>query len=415
MEVKLGYKQTEVGAIPADWQVSTLGETCVFENGDRGINYPSPASFARTGVPFVNAGHVGEGHINRNDMDYITRQAYDRLGAGKIDTGDILFCLRGSLGKFGVVDPDFGEGAIASSLVIVRPRSSSLRVDYLSYYFSSSPCARMIGKWSGGAAQPNLGAQDLARFVFPAPPLLEQRAIATALSDVDALLGGLDRLIAKKRDLKQAAMQQLLTGQTRLPRFEGEWEVKRIDEIADTDPENLSVTTNPSYQFNYISLEDVDYGYLVGCSEQVFVQAPSRARRRVQADDVLVATVRPNLKSHLRFSVQGGEWVCSTGFCVIRCRKEVSDPGYVFQHFFADLVNNQIESLIAGSNYPAINNADIRALSIPIPAIDEQTAIATVLSDMDVEMEALLKRRHKTRDLKQAMMQELLTGRTRLL
>ncbi len=131
---RAGYQRIDV----------TLSETCVFENGDRGKNYPSSVSFARSGVPFVNAGHVAEGHINRSELDYITRESYDRLGGGKFKPGDILFCLRGSLGKFGIVGPDFGEGAIASSLVIVRPKSASLRTDYLSYYFNSNLCARMI-------------------------------------------------------------------------------------------------------------------------------------------------------------------------------------------------------------------------------------------------------------------------------
>ena len=143
MEVKPGYKQTGAGVIPDEWSADTLGETCAFENGDRGLNYPSPSSFAPSGVPFVNAGHLAEGHIDYRAMDYITKQSYDRLGSGKFQAGDILFCLRGSLGKFGVVDVDFGEGAIASSLVIVRPKSIRLSVEYLSCYFGSQLCARI--------------------------------------------------------------------------------------------------------------------------------------------------------------------------------------------------------------------------------------------------------------------------------
>jgi len=415
MEVKPGYKQTEVGVFPEDWDLITLGQMFGFKNG---LN--KAKEFFGYGTPIVNYMDVFQKEGLRI-TDVLGRVDVNRseLKAYEVRKGDVFFTLTSEtveeIGIASVMLDEPSETVFSGFILRARPTDHSLNDEFKRYCFSARYLRQQVTSRASYTTRALTNGRSLSATFLARPPLPEQRAIATALSDVDALLGGLDRLIAKKRDLKQAAMQQLLTGQTRLPRFEGEWEVKRIDEIADTDPENLSVTTNPSYQFNYISLEDVDYGYLVGCSEQVFVQAPSRARRRVQADDVLVATVRPNLKSHLRFSVQGGEWVCSTGFCVIRCRKEVSDPGYVFQHFFADLVNNQIESLIAGSNYPAINNADIRALSIPIPAIDEQTAIATVLSDMDVEMEALLKRRHKTRDLKQAMMQELLTGRTRLL
>jgi type I restriction enzyme S subunit len=208
--------QKRLPGFSGEWTVKTLGDTCVFENGDRGTNYPSPASFAGSGIPFVNAGHVAEGRIDRGVMDYITKESYARLGSGKFKPSDILFCLRGSLGKFGVIDSDFGEGAIASSLVIVRARSGSLRSDYLSCYFNSELCTRMIEMWAGGAAQPNLGAQDLARFLIPLPPLPEQTAIAEVLSDMDAEIAALERRRDKTGALKQGMMQELLTGRVRL-------------------------------------------------------------------------------------------------------------------------------------------------------------------------------------------------------
>jgi len=216
-EVKTGYKKTEVGLLPNDWCLSALGEICGFENGDRSHNYPSPGSFVSSGIPFVNAGHVAEGKISSKNMNYITEEAYGRLGGGKLKAGDILFCLRGSLGKFGFVSDDFGKGAIASSLVIVRPESPAICREYLVCYFSSTLCARMIDTWSGGAAQPNLGAQDLARFSIPLPPTAtEQRAIAAVLSDMDAELAALEARRDKTRHLKHAMMQELLTGRIRL-------------------------------------------------------------------------------------------------------------------------------------------------------------------------------------------------------
>jgi type I restriction enzyme S subunit len=249
---------------------------------------------------------------------------------------------------------------------------------------------------------------------MPVPPLPEQRAIAQALSDVDSLLTSLDRLIAKKRDLKQAAMQQLLTGQTRLPGFSGEWEVKTLEELVETDPENLGNGTAPDYAFRYISLEDVDHGSLQSFTEQVFATAPSRARRKLRSNDVLVSTVRPNLLSHLLFQNSDQNWICSTGFCVLRCRSGLAHPGYIFQHLFAASVNQQIDTLLTGSNYPSMNSRDVRALKIPVPPLPEQIAISAVLTDMDAELAVLGQRQAKTSALKQGMMQELLTGKTRL-
>ena len=158
----------------------------------------------------------------------------------------------------------------------------------------------------------------------------------------------------------------------------------------------------------------MDVGSLRSYSEQVFSSAPSRARRRLRAGDILASTVRPNLQSHLLFAATLPNWVCSTGFSVVRCKSQDADPGYVFFHLFGHRVTKQIEALLTGSNYPAINGGDVKALEIPIPALPEQTAIAAILSDMDAEIATLEARRDKTRALKQGMMQELLTGRTRL-
>ena len=166
--------------------------------------------------------------------------------------------------------------------------------------------------------------------------------------------------------------------------------------------------------FNYIALEDVDMGTLRSYSEQVYRTAPSRARRRLRKGDVLVSTVRPNLLSHLLFTSDGDNWVCSTGFCVVRCREGASHPGYFYFHLFGACIARQIEALLTGSNYPAINGSDVRALHIPFPEYEEQVAIATILSDMDAEIAALEAKLAKARQLKQGMMQELLTGRIRL-
>jgi type I restriction enzyme, S subunit len=231
---------------------------------------------------------------------------------------------------------------------------------------------------------------DLVGIELPLPPTkAEQGAIAESLNDVNALIESLEQLLAKKRHLKQGAMQELLTGKRRLPGFAGEWEVTRLGDVVDTDPDNLGSDTHPGFVFNYIALEDVDVGTLRGHSEQTFRTAPSRARRRLRKDDVLVSTVRPNLKSHLLFVAPGNNWVCSTGFCVVRCRAGVTHPAYVYSHMFAACVGRQIESLLTGSNYPAINSRDVRALQIPLPQYKEQAAIAITLGDMDDEIAAL--------------------------
>ena len=194
-----------------------------------------------------------------------------------------------------------------------------------------------------------------------------------------------------------------------------DWDLLPVSELANVDPENLSASTDPNYSFNYISLEQVDFGNLIGTSREVFRTAPSRARRIVRHDDVLMSTVRPNLKAHLHFRSQVSDAICSTGFAVLRAKPDAADPAYIFAHLFASPVNKQIEKTLAGSNYPAINSRDVRELKIPCPpTLREQGVIAQALSDVDALLATLDQMIAKKRDLKQAAMQQLLTGKTRL-
>jgi type I restriction enzyme S subunit len=193
-----------------------------------------------------------------------------------------------------------------------------------------------------------------------------------------------------------------------------DWSVKQLGEIADIDSDNLSAETPLKYAFNYISLEDVDIGTLRSHSEQVFRTAPSRARRRLELGDILISTVRPNLQSHLHFKSTKRDWVCSTGFSVVRSKSQIAISGYVFFHLFGHLITKQIEGLLTGSNYPSINGGDVKALEIPLPPLHEQRAIATALSDVDALLAAQDKLIAKKRDIKQAAMQQLLTGKQRL-
>lgn len=410
MELRQEYKQTEVGVIPEDWEVRPCSE--LSERITVGIVIRPTQYYVRHGIPALRSANIREDGITDTDLVFISEASNVLLAKSQTRMGDVLTVRTGYPGTSAVVRPHHA-GCNCIDILITTP-SADLDSEYLAVWVNSSFGKEQVLRNQGGLAQKHFNVGDMRNLLVARPPIAEQRAIATALSDVDVLLVGLDRLIAKKRDLKQAAMQQLLTGQTRLPGFSGAWEVKRLGDVVDTDPEVLSGDTRRELTFKYIALENVDRGVLRGYSDQQFATAPSRARRKLRLDDVLVSTVRPNLQSHLLFRGEGSDWVCSTGFCVVRCRANVTHPAYVFFHLFAHPVSRQIEALLTGSNYPAINSGDVRTLEIPLPDFVEQTAIAAVLSDLDAELTALEASRDKTRNIKQAMMQQLLTGKTRL-
>ncbi|MGJ8627320.1 MAG: restriction endonuclease subunit S [Sulfitobacter sp.] len=172
----------------AGWELTSLGKVCIFENGDRGKNYPGRKAFVPSGIPFINAGHIADGEIDWEGMNYIPEEHFERISRGKIERGDLLFCLRGSLGKFGHVTKPM-RGAIASSLVIIRCKPD-VSIQFLKYFLRSENCEEQIEKYGAGAAQPNLGATDLKKFQIPLPPPEEQKRIVAVL---DAAFEGLTR------------------------------------------------------------------------------------------------------------------------------------------------------------------------------------------------------------------------------
>ncbi|EOU2001705.1 hypothetical protein C4D40_15105 [Clostridium perfringens] len=177
--------------IPNGWEWCRLGNICRFVNGDRGKNYPSKKDLIDEGIPFINAGHLINGEISRISMNYISEEKYESLSSGKVKNNDIIYCLRGTLGKNAIVK-DISKGAIASSLVIIRLiLSESIDIKFLYYFINSKYELSQRNSFNNGSAQPNLSADNAKKFVIPIPPLEEQKRI---ISKVDAIMNYLDIL-----------------------------------------------------------------------------------------------------------------------------------------------------------------------------------------------------------------------------
>jgi type I restriction enzyme S subunit len=239
------------------------------------------------------------------------------------------------------------------------------------------------------------------------PPLKEQQAIAQALSDMDALLSGLDDLIAKKRDIKQATMQQLLTGKTRLPGFTGEWEVKRLGDVADIRMGRTPPRLNTAFWgdgFVWLSIGDLHSKVVSTSKEQITSLATS------SMEIIPKGTLLMSFKLSIgRLCFAGCDLFTNEAICSFN--NVSADCEYLYYAL------GQVDFSLYGKQAVkgfTLNKDSLRSVMVIVPPLKEQQAIATVLSDIDAELEALEQRREKTRELKQAMMQELLTGRTRL-
>ena len=419
------FTQTEIGLIPDDWQV-TITKKCLSVPITDGP-HETPILY-EDGIPFISAESVssGNGRIDFSRMrGYISEEYHQECCKKyKPQKNDVYIIKSGSTtGKVAIVKTEQVFN-IWSPLAVLRAKQDIVP-DYLFYAVQSSYYQEQIIQAWGMGTQQNIGMRTLEHLKVAYPEYDEQNAIATALSDMDALIEAKKALLEKKRAIKQGAMQELLTGRRRLPGFPvtpmkktdiGEipedWDEVNIKAVCNIDPDSLSSNTSPDFEFSYISLEGVSKGKLLNYEQKVFKFAPSRARKRPKEGDTLFGTVRPNLQSHYLFAKHAGEFVCSTGFAVLRPVRIC--PNFLFQLVLSNLVSVQIDSMISGSNYPAVSSSDVGNLIIPYPKEEEQQAIASVLNDMDAEINDLDEEIIKLRNLKQGMMSELLTGRIRL-
>ena len=423
-DVRAGYKQTEVGVIPEDWTVRSISQVSrkIMDYRGRtprklGLNWGDGD------IPALSAGNVRLGYIDFEQECYLASEELHRrwMVHGDVEKNDIVFTTEAPLGNVALI-PDNRKYVLSQRTVLFQCGEETTHSPFLYQVLMSDSFQQILRDHSSGSTAQGIKRKVLETLLIVSPPLPEQRAIATALSDVDALLSGLDSLIAKKQNLKQAAMQQLLTGQTRLPGFSGEWEVKAMKSLGQTygglaskTKEDFGHGSSKYIPFMNVMkdtvidpdwLESVD----VASSEaqnlvkkgDLFFNGSSETPKEVGFCSVLLAEI-PNLYLNS----------FSFGF---RFNSDAKVSGLFFAYWFRGADGRTVMSVLAqGATRHNIGKSAFMRLSIPQPTQEEQTAIATVLSDMDTELAALQARRDKTRALKQAMMQELLTGRIRLI
>jgi restriction endonuclease S subunit len=182
-----------------EWEIRSFGDLLTISNGDRSKNYPSKEFRVSAGIPFVNAGHLKDGQIDLSEMDYISREKYESLSGGKFQDGDILFCLRGSLGKSALVK-NFGEGTIASSLAIFRV-GVEIDAEYLFWFLQSGMARLQIKRFDNGTAQPNLAAKSVLKFEIPLPKLSEQKSIVNKVAELMKICDELQQKLIQKEEV----------------------------------------------------------------------------------------------------------------------------------------------------------------------------------------------------------------------
>lgn len=387
MEVRREYKQTGVDVIPEDWRNCDISDLCQLQ---RGFDL-TEATRKRGDIPVYSS----------SGLSYFHDEA--RLQPPAVITG-----RKGMLGKvFFVEEPCW-------------PHDTTL---WVKDFKGNHPkfVALFLGqfkleRFDAATSVPTLNRNNVTGIPIKLPPLAEQRTIASALSDADALLEGLDRLIAKKRNLKQAAIQGLLTGKKRLPGFHGEWKAKRLEDVATFYkgkglPKSALSESGAEPCIHYGELF-MRYPETIG---KIFSRTDSFAGVfRSVANDVLMPTSDVTPRGLAKASCVSVDGVILGGdILVIR-----PQPNCIYGVFLSLVIRykeTQVLQFVTGSTVYHLYKSNMKNFTFRMPSLQEQTAIAEVLMDMGAELAALEQRREKTRDLKQAMIQELLTGRIRLL
>lgn len=398
MEVNGSHKRSEIDGISRGWKAESLGNVAEVIMGQS----PPGNSYNQTGIgtPLIN------GPTEFTDK-YPIKIQWTTDATKFCKEGDLLLCVRGS--STGRINISNGEYCIGRGVAAIRARSGA-DTTFITYQVSSA-IQKLLGL-SAGSTFPNVDGKSIRSITILLPQYEEQRAIATALSDVDALINSLDRLIAKKRDLKQAAMQELLTGKRRLPGFSGEWEETTLGQIGECI---IGLTYKPENVVEHgllvLRSSNVQSGRLA-YADNVYVNIVVPENLITRPGDILIC-VRNGSRALIGKCARIDEAAAGLTFGAFMSIYRTKHSQYIFHAFQANNIQRQIHENI-GATINQITNKDLNAFRVKLPPDDEQEAISTVLSDMDAEIVALEQKRDKTIALKQGMMQELLTGRIRL-
>ncbi len=392
-KIKQGYKQTDIGVIPEEWKVKPIGKLGLFSKGN-GISRAE----SNTGIiPCVRYGEIYTTHDNyiKKFYSFISREVANR--AKKLKVGDVLFTASGEtkedIGK-NVAFIDDIEAYAGGDIIILSPKNADSL--FLGYLFNAPYVVTQKANKGQGDAVVHITKDSLRDIVIAIPESIsEQTAIATALSDTDALIAALDKKIAKKQQIKQGAMQQLLTGKKRLPGFSGEWVEKKFGELLDYEQPTDYIVKSTDYLTQGIPVLTAGKSFILGYTAEttgIFTNSPV-----IIFDDFTTATKFVDFK----FKVK------SSAMKILKLRESNNSIKLIYE-------------LMQLIDFPLIDHqrywiSEYSKIIVKIPATsEEQTVIAQILTDMDKEIARLEKERDKYKEIKAGMMQVLLTGKVRL-
>ena len=426
MDVNPGYKQAEVGVIPEDWVVKSAHEFAVIRTGPFGTLLNASEYSERDGVPLISVGEIREGFVRITDhTPRVSDAVTQRLPQFILRRGDIVFGRKGGVERSALIRQPQEGWFLGSDGISIRP-SQGCHDEYLALQFRSARVQGWLLQNAIGTTMPSLNQEILRNVAIPLPPTLaEQEAIAEVLTDADALIESLEQFLTKKRQIKTGAMQELLTGKKRLPGFSGEWRMTSLGEMGAC---YRGVSYNPSVDLSPFDTEEtirllrannVQEARVVLLDMQYVKNSRVSAEQHMRPRDILVCLAngsRDLVGKAAKFLANDGfKYTFGAFMGCFRPNDKSADSEFVSCLFQTEEYRKHIRILLAGSSINNLTPGSLESFSTFVPSNRvEQAAIATILSDMDDEIATLEAKLSKARLIKQGMMQELLTGRVRL-
>lgn len=418
--IETRFKDTEVGRIPLDWDATSIDKLCTLKARIGWQGLTTGEYLLQGDYILITGTDFKDGYIDWKNCCYVSKWRYDQDNNIQIKEGDVLISKDGTIGKVAFLNSIPGPGTLNSGVFIVRPKQGDIvNQAYLSWIFKSIWFKSFIDQLTAGSTINHLYQKDFVKFqLVYLKDKSEQTRIATALSNIDALISELGRLIEKKHAIKQGAMQQLLTGKKRLKGFSELWTQKKLGEDATIlrggSPRPIEdYITDSQNGLNWIKIGDVkpEDKYLRKTAEKIKKEGLSKTRQVKKGDLIL-----SNSMSFGRPYILDIDGCIHDGWLVIQDYQEAYDMQFLYYILCSDAIMNQYVSMAAGSSVQNLNKEKVANVLLYVPtSLQEQSAIASVLSSMDEEISALEAKRKKYTAIKQGMMQQLLTGKIRLI
>jgi len=402
-----GYKQTEVGVIPSDWEVKLLSDISDVKTGPFG-SLLHEKDYVVDGTPIITVEHLGEQGVMHENLPMVSDFDRKRLKAYALKIGDIVFSRVGSVDRNSLIEENENGWLFSGRLLRIRVTNDNVSTRYLSYHFHQETTKQRVRSVAVGQTMASLNTQILKCIEVAFPPTkAEQTAIATALNDADALITELEKLIAKKRNIKQGAMQELLKSKKG-------WEVRTLGDIAEIKDGTHQTPKYfdsgiPFYSVENVTADDFINTKYISQKEHDFLTK----NWKIEKGDILMTRIGSiGDCRYVNWDVNASFYV---SLALLKVKKQFSAK-FICQYSKYSFFKREIEINSLLFAYPKkINLGQISKVKLVIPkSIEEQTSIAQILSDMDAEIEALEKKLEKYKMIKEGVMQELLTGKTRL-